>query len=695
MNKKLFLLISYFTLIPGVEAQTQVKDSLEVYTDSLLRELPELLVTGEHPIVKARQGKLIYDLPRLIADKPVSNVYEAIRELPAVVEMADGLTLGGQPLNVVIDGKVTTMSAAQLTTLLKTIPASRIENAEVMYAAPARYQVRGAMVNIVLKPSTGTSPKWQGELMGSLQQKHYAETEGRANLLYTSSRFSADLLYSHSGGKSYGQDEKEAVHTLADGSVHPMNTWGRSVSHSDKDNARLGLDYHPAKNHSLSLVYTAQWSHGGGNHWVDGAEQSHTRSLGSTQLHNIQLNYTAPFGLQTGLDYTYFQSPGSQWVSSELQGQYMDFMKDDLQRINKLKAYVGQEWKLPQEWSINAGGHYTTATDHSYQYYYDRESGKQWEDGALNTRQREQTVNLYAGLGKNFGSKLSIDVSFAAEYFHNRSWNEWAFYPTLNMNYMPADGQMFQLSVSGDRSYPPYWSVQDAVNYIGAYSEIHGNPLLKPSTEYNADLTYVWRSKYQFTVFYSKEQDYFVQTLYQSPHRLAEIYKTLNFDYRQKWGVRASVPYGVGKWLAGRLTLIGIYDRQKDSDFWTLSFDRRRATAIAISNTTFTLSSHPDLRLTLYAFYQDGANQGLYTLPRSGNVDVSLRWTFAHKQAQLTLKGADLFDTSGMSPRINYAGQFVHNRYLDCRRTLSLTATYRFGNYKERRRTDVDTSRFK
>ncbi len=46
--------------------------------------------------------------------------------------------LGGQEVTVVINGKVTTLSAEQLDALLKSIPVSRIEKAEVMYSAPAR-----------------------------------------------------------------------------------------------------------------------------------------------------------------------------------------------------------------------------------------------------------------------------------------------------------------------------------------------------------------------------------------------------------------------------------------------------------------------------------------------------------------------------------------------------------------------------
>lgn len=104
--------------------------------DSLYQTLPEVMITGERPIVKAAQGKLVYDLPRLIQNLPVDNAYDAVKELPGVIEMNGGLQLAGQGVTVILDGKVTTLSTEQLYSLLRSIPASRIEKAEVMYNAP-------------------------------------------------------------------------------------------------------------------------------------------------------------------------------------------------------------------------------------------------------------------------------------------------------------------------------------------------------------------------------------------------------------------------------------------------------------------------------------------------------------------------------------------------------------------------------
>ena len=100
----------------SVYAQEMKTDSL--WADSLMQTLPEVMVTGERPVVKAKAGKLEYDLQRLIEGKPADNIYDALRYLPGVVEMNGALTLGAKNVTIVLDGKVTNMSTEQLYALL-------------------------------------------------------------------------------------------------------------------------------------------------------------------------------------------------------------------------------------------------------------------------------------------------------------------------------------------------------------------------------------------------------------------------------------------------------------------------------------------------------------------------------------------------------------------------------------------------
>ena len=698
--KRTTLCVLAMLCVQAFYAQEMKTDSL--WADSLVRTLPEVMVTGERPVVKALAGKLEYDLPRLIEGKPVDNIYDALKELPGVAEMNGALTLGARGVTIVLDGKVTNMSTEQLYALLRSMPADRIERVDVMYNAPARYQVRGALIDVRLRHRIGDPGTLQGEAYAQYDQSHEASFQERASLIYNGGKFSLDFLYSHTHGKDYNTSDKEARHWLeATDETHYIENHEVMRNRNHTHSFRLGTDYQIGKDHSLSFAYNGSYHTRHVRQHTTGTQTAENLSSRTSWLHNGRLDYRTPIGFSAGAEFTWYRTPGTQLLHSEMEGERMDFYTTDLQRINAWKFYLAQEHSLKNGWGVNYGAIYTTSVDNSQQLYFE-DTSEQVDEATsgvlppdMKSRRREQTLNFYAGLNKNFGQKWMLDASLAGERYKTPVWDEWDVYPVLNLTYLPAQGHILQLGFNSNKSYPAYWEVQDAVSYLGGgYSEIQGNPLLKPAKFYQVSLNYVLKSKYVFAAWFNHNKDYAVQTLYQSPRELLEIYRSVNFDFLQQAGVQASVPFKAGKWLDSRLTLMGTWTRAKDRDFYDLPFDRHLLAGIAVLNSTFTLPVKPDLRLTLNGFFQSGSIQGIYDLPASGNLDLSLRYAFARGKCVLTAWCKDIFETAGISPRIRYERQWVTNDY-SCFRSVGVSFAWRFGGYQEKKREGVDTSRFK
>ena len=683
--------------LSGICAQEMKTDSL--WADSLVRTLPEVMVTGERPVVKAKAGRLEYDLPRMIAGKPADNIYDALKYLPGVAEMNGSLTLGARGVTVTLDGKVTNMSTEQLYALLRSMPADRIERVDVMYNAPARYQVRGALIDVRLRHRIGDPGTVQGEAYAQYNQNHEAGFQERASLIYNGGKFSLDFLYSHTHGKDFNTTDKEARHWQeAEDKTYLIENHEEVRSRNHTHSFRLGTDYQIGKDHNLSFVYNGSYLTRHVRQHTMGTQTATNLRNQTSWLHNGRLDYRTPVGLSAGAEFTWYQAPGDQRMQSEMEGTRLDFYTEDRQRINAWKFFLAQEHSLKNGWGLNYGAVYTSSVDNSYQLYYNNEELRMKTDelpSDMRSRRREQTLNVYAGFNKNFGKTLMLDASLAVERYKTPIWDEWDVYPVFNLTYLPTQGHILQLDFSSDKEYPAYWAVQNAVSYMsGGYSEIQGNPLLKPAKDYQVSLQYILKSKYVFTAWFNHTKDYAVQTLYQSPRELLEIYRFLNFDFLQQAGLQASVPFKAGKWLDSRLTLIGTWTRQKDSDFYDLPFDRHNLTGLAVLNATFKLPVKPDLRFTLNGFCQAGAIQGIYDLPASGNLDLSLRYAFARGKCVLTAWCKDIFETAGISPRIRYERQWVTNDY-SCFRSVGVSFAWRFGGYQEKKREGVDTSRFK
>ncbi|MDR2057938.1 MAG: TonB-dependent receptor [Dysgonamonadaceae bacterium] len=150
--------------------------------------LNEVLVTGKRPLVEVSDGKLSYNVPLLINNKPVSNAYEVLLELPGVREEGgEYLTFTGtNSLSIILNGKPSTMSYSQLIELLKNTPSSIIEKAEIMYVPPPQYHVKGAAINLIIKKNHFENLFGQANI--GYDQQYYDNYKTGASLFYSNSK---------------------------------------------------------------------------------------------------------------------------------------------------------------------------------------------------------------------------------------------------------------------------------------------------------------------------------------------------------------------------------------------------------------------------------------------------------------------------------------------------------------------------
>ena len=652
-------------------------DSLRM--DSIIHALPDVMVKGTRPIVKVKGAALTYDLPQLLKDHPVDNAYEAIKQLPGVTEENDALKLNAQAVTVMIDGKATTMTSEQLYTLLKSIPTNRIANAEVLYNAPARYQIKGQIINLQLKHNQGITAL-QGEVFGSMEHQSRNRYTERASLLYTNKKWEIDMLYSfHHGKKTYYYDN-EFAHELTDGTSYSYTTRSNNNGRNLNHNIRLGINYNIAKNHQVSLAYTSQLNDRKSTSEDTGSYESLLRINTKSYLHNLRLDYSTPFGLSAGAEYTYYKSPDEQWINSSLFGSNETYDIASQQHINKWNIFLKQEHNLGNNWGLNYGVNYTTSRDKSSQ-----------EDNY--TTQTEDEVSFYIGATKNFGNKLMMEASLMEEYYHTPIWHEWNLFPTLSITYLPKAGHIIKLGVSSNRNYPSYWSVKDFTTYsFGGYGKIVGNPNLKPSRELGASLTYIYHSQYIISLFMEDELDAFRQFPYQSSTKQELEYKFTNCDHIFNTGLMLRAPLNVSKWWKNNLTLIGIYQNDKNSHFYDLPFNESNWFCQAKWNGNIIFGKH--LLLNLDGSIRTTAIQGIIEVPTSGYLNAALTWKpLNNDKLQVKAYCNDIFKTAENYLHDTYKGQYVINE-IHNNRTLGVSLTYRFGGYKTKQYEKVDTSRY-
>ena len=654
----------------------------EVYT------LNGVQVKGERLIVKAENGHLTYDMPQLLEILPADNAYDALTSIPGVSEMNGTIMFSGQAVTLIINGKPTTLSAGQVVERLRQIPAAMLAKAEVMPSAPPKYHVRGMAINIVTKDFTGTN-QLSGQLMGGWRQNKYGTGYAGGSIIYNQGKLGIDASYKFTDGTGYGQVEHEAN--------HPLN--GQRMSYSDKTHNRsdgldhdyhVGLDYAISDDHRLSVAYTGQWNSTRSTNTTTGTAQSMQHSRQHTYLHHADASYTAPFGLQLGVSYTNYQEPRTQDLEGELYDISRDLTVDSRQKVSKWLFTADQTHSLIKGWELNYGGKAQFTNNNSYQTTLDADR-QPMPDATSHVDYDERIVNGYIGLSKQIGQSLSLDASVTAEQYHATKWNEWRIYPQFNAMWNINAKNMLNISFSSEAVYPSYWSTMSSIYYASAYCEIWGNPDLKPLSKYDINLMWQLNRKYTFTAFAMLEPDYFVQMAYQPSDRMAVIMKETNFDYSNYFGLQASAQFSAGSWLNGNVMATALYRHDK-TNFFDLPIDRTCLAGILGGMAVVKPFQRHNLALMLNPFFQTKAIQGVYDIDPLFRLNATLRYTSANGKWSIVAKGENILNAH-INTRSTIANQDYAMRVWMPYTNYSLTAIYRIGNFKEKKKKEVDTSR--
>lgn len=694
MVNKIFLLGLFLLSVANVKAQTMTHtDSLTM--ENMMHNLPEVMVKGSRPIVKAERGMLSYNMPLLLKQLPADNAYEALTRIPGISDATGSISFSGNEVTLIVNGQATTLTQEQLTERLKAMPAAQLAKAEVMLSAPARYHVRGMAINIVTKDYAGTN-QLSGQVIGGMKQSKYAKGFGDLYLSLQRGKFGLDAQYKYVNGNSYGESSRIANHPLGNNRVYYNDETGQK-SFGITHNYRLGMNYAFSKNHRLDVAYTGHWDKRCSNSNTTGSSISGMHHDSHEYLHNVDVNYSLPFGLTLNGSYTYYRTPqqqaldGTMHTDESMLETERNLTSGSEQIINKWMFTADQTHSLAHGWGLSYGVKGQFTSNKSYQTTIDKDGTIQ-PNGTSSVDNNERIWNIYAGFSKQINKAISVEASVAAEQYHSPIWDKWRVYPTLNALWNVNDNHLLNLSFSSNSEFPSYWSTMSNVFYSSTYSEIHGNPDLKPFSYYNVNLMWQIKRRYTLMAFASLKPDYFVQLPYQTTERMAVIMKETNFDYSNSYGLQASVIFNAGKWLNGNVFAVGTYKHDKSSNFFDLPFNRKKLSVILGGTASVKLCNTQDLRLILNPFFQSKAIQGVYDISPVFRMNAKLQWSSHDGKWGLRLNGSNIFnnlyDTRSVQGNQDYRMKINYNWA-----SVTFAVIYKFGGYKEKNVKAVDTSR--
>lgn len=666
------------TILHGVitYAQTESPDTISTL------QLNDVIVTGEKPQVRGDGGIMVVDLPGIVKDKPVTNILEALGYMPGVTNNNGmiGLT-GASDATIILNGELTDMPLQNLYQLLYNTPVDRLKNVEIMYSAPAKYHVNGAVINVVLKTPTPLDGL-QGQVRAGYDQAHYSSYGGVLAATYALKDWTFDLNYGLTHSKSWSREETWSNHLYN----------GKRTMIED-DMRRIGLNlsstiFASASWKTLKITYNGQitsdsksWGLSSG---TLGEYTNACNMLSPIGYNNIALRYTASFGMTVGGDYTRYSENRSQSLFKD--DDYL-LGSENRQEINRWHVYIDQQHQIGK-WQLNYGTEYQHSRDQSSQHYGMSENPDFGD--CLN----EYVASFYVGTQRSFDCGLSFNVSAKGEYYHNNYRHNWNFIPQLGATYYKTPKSIFQLNLSTRRVYPSYWELHGGTSHINDYSTVIGNPELQPYIQYDAQFNYILRQKYVATLYFQYGDKTTVQLPYQSPDALNLIYQTINMNFERVYGLNLYAPFGTGYLWNATANANMMNRRAKANHFHDISFDNSKWIFYASLNNTFKFYRDCPVSMSVDFSYISPSLQGIADLSGIWKIDAGIKWLFGKGHScELDLKADDIFNKWSPTMIINHAGQDYRMKVRDMSRNLKLTFIWRFNGFKPKP-VDIDTSRF-
>jgi hypothetical protein len=165
--------------------------------------LQGVIINTHKPLIERQIDKTVVNVDQSITSAG-STVLEVMQKLPGVQMTSDGdITLNGKSgVTVFIDGKPTYLSASDLVILLNGMPASSIQNIEIMTNPSAKYDAAGTggIINIMKKKNRKEG--FNGSFNGSVGQQYFWRYNGGVILSYKNKYFNFYLSNSYSYNKN-------------------------------------------------------------------------------------------------------------------------------------------------------------------------------------------------------------------------------------------------------------------------------------------------------------------------------------------------------------------------------------------------------------------------------------------------------------------------------------------------------------
>ena len=693
-------------------------------------QLGAVTVTGKKPFIQKLNDRLIVNVENSIVNAG-SSAMDVLERSPGVsVDQNDVFGLRGkQGVIIMIDGKPSPMTGADLANYLRGLPSNAIERIEIITNPSAKYDAAGNSGIIDIRMKKDQRFGINGTLTASYGQGVYPKANAGTTFNYRNKKVN---LF---GNYNYGY-RKGLNHLYLDRNFYENGIFkGRDL----KDNfarfpfnsnvARLGADFFPNKKTIIGFVINANFNHvkritDNNATVIDEAGQPvstfQTRAGNNDHFNNVvaNVNFKHSFDstgreLTADLDYGEFNSNSLSYNATKYYRTDGTSLQDDYRldgdQDGKLKLKTGKVdyvHPLKNKARIETGGKISFVSSDNDAKFFDVSSGIPENDvNKTNHFFYEENNNAaYINFSKAYkkfdwqlglrGEQTNIkthqvkgNIKFDSSYFQ--------LFPSAFINYHIKEDQTVGVSVSRRIDRPGYSQLNPFLFLIDVTTYATGSPGLLPQLTWSYELNYTLKSL-NFTLGYSHTKNNqniaiarFKDVFPNIPSdENVTIQIPINLESSDYFGLTVAAPVRITKWW-NMINNGNLYYNHFNGNLAGTTLNNGKPAFDMSTNNSFTFKKGWSAELN--ASFNSGGQYGFMVSKPQWGISSGVQKTVLKSKGTLRLNVTDIFWTNRPRATITYPGVYIEkwHAYRESR-VATLSFTYRFGSNKiqaARRRT--------
>jgi hypothetical protein len=698
---------------------------------STVNKLNEVTIQKKKSIIENKIDKTVVNVDAMITAAG-GDAMDVLEKSPGIsVDQNGTITFKGKSgVAVFIDDKPTYLSGSELESYLKSLPASTLNQIELMTNPPAKYDAAGGagIINIITKKSKARG--FNGSFSSRVSQGRRTFTREGLNLNYLNDKF----RWYGNIGYAYQQPSNDLYiyrrFKNEDGSVRSnfdQNSKLLTIAHTA--NVKAGVDYYATQKTTFGFSLSGMLKSGKRQSDVESVLSNAFSVIDSTIIANnsnrdkfsngaINFNFRHDLDskgqkLTADVDYLNYNNNSDQMFRNFT---YKPAGYSEDQSVGRLPSDIDiysfktdYSYPLKKDGSFEAGYKMSLSKTDNIADYKDIVGGIKIIDYDMSNHFKyDETINaVYANFNTGYrrftfqtglrventvskGNQLGNDIKEASQF--KKSYTN--LFPTVYVQYkLDSIGNNQLVASYGKRINRPYYEdLNPFISPLDKFTFYSGNPYLNPSFAHNYELSYRFKGYFSTALSYGYTKDDVNETI--------EINKDIyysrpgNTDKSQIYSINVNADIPFAKWLSTNIYSEVTYS-QYNSKLYTETLDSDGTFWYVQVNNSFKFPK--DWSAELSGAYNTNMVSSQFTLGARGNVNIGIQKKIWKGKGSLKFSGNDIFYTSINTGTINnlHLTDATWINKADTR-SVALTFMYSFGKAfqsKEYQATGADSEK--